>query len=84
MSFKEQKIIRLYGRIAGNVNIIGVVYEDGRKETIVHEVRKEKGSWQSAPLFRMRGCLGERVLGKRKEPFQMALEKLSKQLDTKL
>ncbi len=69
MSFKEQKIIRLLGRIAGNVNIIGVVYEDGRKETIVHKVRKEKGSWQSAPLFRMRGCLGEKSFGQKKRAF---------------
>lgn len=57
MSFKEQKIVRLFGRIAGNVNIIGVVYEDGRKETIVHEVKKEKGSWQVIPSFRMRRSL---------------------------
>ena len=57
MSFKEQKIIRLLGRFAGNVNIIGVVYEDGRKETIVHEVKKEKGSWQVIPPFRMRRSL---------------------------
>ncbi len=55
MSFKEQKIIRLLGRMAGNVNIIGVVYEDGRKETIVHEIKKEKSSsWQVIPPFWMR------------------------------
>lgn len=53
MSFKEQKIIRLYGRIAGNVNIIGVVYEDGRKETIVHEVKMKKDSRQVIQPFRM-------------------------------
>ena len=29
MSFREQKIIRLLGRIVGNINIIGVVYADG-------------------------------------------------------
>ena len=41
--------------MAGNVNIIGVVYEDGRKETIVHEIKKEKSSsWQVIPPFRMR------------------------------
>lgn len=40
MSFKEQKIVRLFGRMVGNVNIIGVVYEDGRKETIVHLDKK--------------------------------------------
>ena len=54
MSFKEQKIIRLLGRIAGNVNIMGVVYEDGRKEAIVHEVKMKKDSQQVIPPFRMR------------------------------
>ena len=75
MSFKEQKIIRLLGRIAGNVNIIGVVYEDGRKETIVHEVRKEKGSWQAVPLFRMRGRLGEKSFGQKKRAFPHSIGK---------
>lgn len=54
MSFKEQKIIRLLGRIAGNINIIGVVYTDGRKETIVHEIKKKNGSLQVDPPFQMR------------------------------
>lgn len=57
MSFKEQKIVRLFGRMVGNINIIGVVYEDGRKETIVHEVRKKMDSRQVSPLFRMRRSL---------------------------
>ena len=54
MSFKEQKIIRLLGRIVGNINIIGVVYADGRKETIVHEIKKKNGSLQVDPTFQMR------------------------------
>ena len=55
MSFKEQKIVRLLGRMCGNVSIVGVMYEDGRKETIVHEIKKEKNaSWQIVPPFRMR------------------------------
>ena len=57
MSFKEQKIIRVLGRIVGDTNIVGVIYKDGRKETIVHEIKKKNDSLQVAPSFQMRGNL---------------------------
>ena len=54
MSFKEQKIIRVLGRIVGDTNIVGVIYKDGRKETIVHEIKKKNDSLQVDPPFQMR------------------------------
>lgn len=37
MSFKEQEIVRLWGRIIGNVQTLSIVYKDGHTETINHE-----------------------------------------------
>ena len=54
MSFKEQKIIRVLGRIVGDTNIVGVIYKDGRKETIVHKIKKKNDSLQVDPPFWMR------------------------------
>ena len=58
MSFKEQKIIRLLGRMCGNILTIGVLYGDGRKEVTTYEIRAEKGGGRKPGIPLQRRSLG--------------------------
>ena len=41
MSFKEQKIIRLWGRMVGDILTVAIVYKDGRTETVTYKNRRK-------------------------------------------
>lgn len=41
MSFKEQKITRLWGRIAGDILTMAIVYKDGHTETITYKSKRK-------------------------------------------
>ena len=41
MSFKEQEIMRLWGRIAGDTFIVAIVYKDGHTETINYKEKRK-------------------------------------------
>lgn len=41
MSFKEQKITRLWGRVVGDIFIVAIVYKDGHMETITYKNRRK-------------------------------------------
>lgn len=43
MSFKDQKIIRLFGRTTGSASVIVIQYQNKSTKTIVHKVKKQHG-----------------------------------------
>ena len=44
MSFKEQKIARIWGRIAGDISTVAIVYKDGRTETVTSKIERKASS----------------------------------------
>jgi len=40
MSFKEQKIIRLFGRTNGSASVIVIQYQNKTTKTIINKVKK--------------------------------------------